>query len=78
MKGEIFISLKSLEDEYELIIRDNGIGLPKDIEFNKIDSLGLLLVNNLTDQIDGKIDINTNNGTEFKIKFKELKYKERL
>ena len=76
--GEIYISLKSIEDKYELIIRDNGIGLPDELDFNNLNSLGLLLVNNLSDQIDGELKINNNLGTEFKITFKELKYKERI
>jgi PAS domain S-box-containing protein len=78
MTGEIYISLKSIEDKYELIIRDNGIGLPDELDFNNLDSLGLLLVNNLTDQIDGELKINNYSGTEFKITFKELEYKNRM
>lgn len=78
MKGNIFVSLKSLGEKYELIVRDDGIGLPEKINFNKLDSLGLLLVNNLAEQIDGEIEINTSVGTEFKIYFKELEYKNRL
>jgi len=76
--GEIFVSLKIRGDEYELIIRDNGIGFPDNIDFRSTDSLGLQLVNSLTDQIDGKIEMKNDNGTEFKIIFKELIYKERL
>ena len=77
-KGEIYVSLKTVDDKYELIIRDNGIGLPEELDFNNLETLGLLLVNNLTEQIDGELTINRSPGTEFKIKFKELKYKERL
>jgi PAS domain S-box-containing protein len=78
MKGEIFISLKSNDDKYELIIRDNGVGLPEEIDFNNLETFGLLLVNNLTEQIDGELTINRSPGTEFKIKFKELEYTERI
>ena len=78
MSGEIFISLKSIDIGYELIIRDNGIGLPEKLEFSKLESLGLLLVNNLTEQIDGELKINKQNPTEFKITFKELEYKNRI
>ncbi len=78
MSGEIFISLKSVDSGYELIIRDNGIGLPEKLEFDKLESLGLLLVNNLAEQIDGKLVINKQNPTEFKITFKELEYKNRM
>ncbi|MBZ2165414.1 histidine kinase dimerization/phosphoacceptor domain -containing protein [Methanobacterium spitsbergense] len=78
MKGEILVSLKTVDDKYELIIRDNGIGLQEDIDFNNLETLGLLLVNNLIEQIDGELTINRSSGTEFKIKFKELEYKERI
>jgi two-component sensor histidine kinase len=78
MKGKIIISLKQVEDKFELIISDNGIGLPEDININKIKSLGILLVKSLTEQIDGKISIHRKNGTQFNITFKELKYKERI
>lgn len=78
MKGEIIINLKSIEDKFELVISDNGIGLPENININKIKTLGLLLVNSLTEQIDGKISIYKKDGTQFKITFKELKYKERI
>jgi two-component sensor histidine kinase len=78
MKGEIIITLKSIEDKFELVISDNGIGLPEKININKIKTLGLLLVNSLTEQIDGKISIYKKDGTQFKIIFKELEYKERI
>ena len=78
MHGEILVSLKSVEDGYELIISDNGVGLPEELDFDNNKSLGLILVKSLTEQIDGEITIHRNHGTEFKIRFKELKYKERM
>ena len=77
-KGEILVSLKTVDDKYELIIRENGIGLPEELDFNNLETLGLLLVNNLTEQIDGELTINRSPGTEFKIKLKELEYNERI
>jgi PAS domain S-box-containing protein len=77
-EGELKVSLKSIGNEYKLIISDNGIGIPENIDFFNTDSLGLQLVNSLTDQIDGKIEFNRDNGTEFKITFKELVYKDRF
>ena len=77
-KGEILISLKKIKNNYQLIIQDNGIGIPEEIEFDKLESLGLKLVFQLTTQINGKIEINRSNGTEFKILFNELKYKARI
>lgn len=77
-KGEMFMSLKLKDDTYELIIRDNGLGLPEKLDFDNLESLGLRLVKSLTEQIDGELTINRSHGTEFKITFKESEYKERI
>jgi PAS domain S-box-containing protein len=77
-KGEVYIKLKTVDDKYEMVVGDNGTGFPEDIDFRKTESLGLQLVNNLVNQIDGEIKMNTDKGTEFKITFPELIYKERI
>ncbi|PKL67448.1 MAG: hypothetical protein CVV28_06210 [Methanobacteriales archaeon HGW-Methanobacteriales-1] len=77
-KGTITINLKSLPDRMQLTIRDDGIGLPEYLDIENTETLGFQLVNSLVSQIDGKIELYRVNGTEFKITFKELKYKERL
>lgn len=74
----MYITLKTVDDKYELVVGNNGITFPKDINFRNTDSLGLQLVNNLVNQIDGMITLDRNHGTEFKIIFKELKYKEKV
>ncbi|HMK54068.1 MAG TPA: PAS domain S-box protein [Methanobacteriaceae archaeon] len=77
-KGTIKIEFKSSDDKLELIVADDGIGLPKNIDIKNRTTLGLQLVNSLVNQIEGEIELDINNGTEFKITFKELKYKDRL
>lgn len=68
--GEIEVLLKLLDTgEAELTIRDNGISLPKDIDYNNTESFGLRLVNGLTKQLHGSIALDRSKGTEFKIKF---------
>nr|WP_081882649.1 histidine kinase dimerization/phosphoacceptor domain -containing protein [Methanobacterium sp. SMA-27] len=73
-EGEINISLKTEDGEYILIVGDNGVGIRDDIDFRNTDSLGLQLVNNLTQQIDGEIELNKKHGTEFIIKFEEASF----
>jgi two-component sensor histidine kinase/DNA-binding response OmpR family regulator len=69
--GEIVISICKNDDQtYTLIVKDNGIGLPADIELDKIKSMGLLLVKVLIKQIEGTIQICRQNGTEYTIRFK--------
>lgn len=77
--GELTISLQSEEDQFKLIIKDNGIGLPEDLDFTNIKStLGLKLVHSLINQIDGTIELDKSHGTKYTITFQELQYKERI
>jgi two-component sensor histidine kinase len=77
--GELTISLQYLKNELELVISDDGVGFPEDLDFKNIKtSLGLKLVNSLVKQLDGTIKLDSSHGTEFTIKFKELKYKKRI
>jgi len=78
--GEIKIIMRSINgSEIELIISDNGVGFPEDIDFRKTDSLGLQLVSTLAEgQLHGTVDLKRDKGTEFKIKFEEIKYKKRI
>ena len=69
-KGNVFIILKEKDiNSYELVLKDDGIGFPDDIDFRKTDSLGLQLVTTLTEQLGGKIELYKNGFTEFKIDF---------
>ncbi len=54
---------------YELMVKDTGVGLKIGPGDKNADSLGMELVNILTDQLDGKLSIVSKNGTEFKIVF---------
>ncbi|MEN6553138.1 MAG: histidine kinase dimerization/phosphoacceptor domain -containing protein [Methanobacterium sp.] len=65
------IKIKFYKDggKYVLIISDNGIGFPEDLDYKKSDSLGLRIVNSLVDQIHGEIDMDRTQGTKFTIKF---------
>jgi PAS domain S-box-containing protein len=70
-KGSIKIKLKSSQDQLELTLADNGVGLPDDLDYKYTDSLGLQLINGLVGQIDGEIELDKSHGTQFKITFKE-------
>lgn len=69
--GEIYVHLKSIDDEhYELAVGDTGIGFPEDVDFRETESLGLQLVTTLSDQLDGEIELDRSKGTEFRIRFR--------
>ncbi len=57
------------KSDYILTVTDNGKGIPGEIDFKNIDSLGLQLINILVEQIEGCIELKRENGTEFEIWF---------
>jgi two-component sensor histidine kinase len=61
--------MKKDGENFELIIEDDGIGFPADIDFKKTESLGLQLIITLVDQIGGEIILIPDHGTKFVIKF---------
>ena len=69
--GEIKISFKPLNDhEVELMVSDDGIGIPAEIDIGETESLGLQLVNILAEnQLDGTLELDRDGGTAFKIRF---------
>jgi len=62
-----YISIKSrlVDDKTIIEFEDNGIGIPKDLDIEKSQSLGLKLVYNLCEQLGGELKIESNNGTKF-------------
>ena len=69
-KGTIRIGItKTGDGNNVLFVSDNGIGFPAGIDFGKITSLGLQLVNILTGQIHGTIELIVDGGTRFSITF---------
>ena len=71
-KGEINIAFNSInENEIELMVSDDGIGLSADLDFETTESFGLYLIKLLVDQLEGTIDIDRDGGTAFKIRFKK-------
>ncbi|MBL7031654.1 MAG: PAS domain-containing protein [Nitrospira sp.] len=70
-EGEIRVAL-SMKDkkEVELTVGDNGVGMPEDMDYKTTRSLGLNLVNALVTQLRGRLEMQTKQGTEFKISFR--------
>ncbi len=57
--------------QYTLVVSDNGLGFPENIDFRSTNSLGLQLVNILVEQLEGRIELENDSGTKFKIWFKD-------
>ena len=71
-KGHIIIRLQAVEPgEVEIMVSDNGIGIPKGLDWRHTDTLGCKLVTILAEnQLNGTVNLNRDNGTHFTIRFK--------
>ena len=71
------ISIRVTRDEgpvYTMEIRDDGVGLPADLDLETTETLGLRLVHGLAvSQLGGSIETGTGEGTSFIIRFPEMK-----
>lgn len=67
--GEIRISAVRNGDAYTITVSDKGRGLPKDIDIEKATSLGFMLVQTLTSQIEGKLTLQRQEGTTVQLEF---------
>ena len=69
-KGKIRIEICAPgSDQLALIVGDDGVGLPQDRWDGTTQTLGLRLVNILTKQLDAEMELDTRDGTTFKITF---------
>jgi two-component sensor histidine kinase len=65
--GEIRVQIGHTSERLSLIVADNGVGLPKDLNIDTTETLGLQLVRTLTRQLSGDLHLESNGWTEFKI-----------
>ncbi|MBD3414119.1 MAG: response regulator [Candidatus Aminicenantes bacterium] len=69
-RGMISVSfLQENENQYRLKVKDNGIGLPEHIDFKEPASRGLEIIQDITSQLNGTIQIHREHGTEVTVSF---------
>ncbi len=68
-KGSLMISLHRNKDGIELVVSDDGIGLPKDFSVDGNDSMGVMIISLLVKQIHGELSFSSElgKGTTFRI-----------
>ena len=77
--GRIQIDLQAQEDDaYLLRVSDDGVGIPKDGVLHNPESLGLELVTLLAEKLEGTVELQSGQGTEWRIQFHQLHYQERM
>jgi two-component sensor histidine kinase len=53
----------------EIRVKDNGVGLPPNLNLSETPSMGLHLVRVLVEQLEGELEIAASRGTSFTVKF---------
>lgn len=67
-RGEILVRMERLGgDRYRLVVADNGVGFPPDLEPRRSETLGLRLVEALAEQVSGSVRLTRGHGTRFEV-----------
>jgi two-component sensor histidine kinase/predicted hydrocarbon binding protein len=69
LEGIIEITINYIEEQCVLTIKDNGVGLPKDMKIKELDSLGIGLIDSLVTQLEGTYSVDGSKGTVYEITF---------
>jgi two-component sensor histidine kinase len=73
-KGEVAVSLHPVNNtDCQLRVKDNGVGLPADVDIHSSETLGLQLVNVLAEQLGGTLELKNELGTELILEFPLIK-----
>jgi two-component system response regulator len=76
IRGKISLKVTKKDEHFILKIKDNGKGFTEELETSK--TLGLMLIRMLSEQIDGKTTLRSDNGTEYEVVIPSKVYKDRL
>ncbi|GAB5525211.1 MAG: hypothetical protein Roseis2KO_30830 [Roseivirga sp.] len=69
-EGALAVSIQSLgEGKHQLVVEDNGAGLPENFDFARAKSLGLRLVRRLAKQLYGSVTYTGHKGARFVVIF---------
>lgn len=69
-KGTIDIEFTSTASFLRLTVKDDGVGLKAD--YKDSDSLGMVVIQSLSEQLDGDYKFTVDNGTKFELRFEQI------
>jgi two-component sensor histidine kinase len=69
-KGIITLQLVQKENNYELVLQDNGVGRSEEKNLKK--TLGIELVHQLVSQINGILQVQDDSGMRYQIQFQDI------
>jgi two-component sensor histidine kinase len=72
-KGTVGIRFEGDPEKFTLTVRDNGVGMPKELDLGAPQSMGLQLVMNIGEQLGANITVSKKEGTAFIFSFREYR-----
>jgi len=73
-EGRLRVALRRIGDNTSILtVADTGAGFPAGLDFRNTSSFGLQLVHTLVEQLNGKIELKTDRGTEFTVTFSNMR-----
>ena len=73
--GSVKIELREMGEEgYELVIADDGVGLPADYDPTRSRSLGMTLIRGFSEQLGGQLQISGQSGLRLRLLFHDEAY----
>jgi PAS domain S-box-containing protein len=67
--GILSVSVTQDDDTIRIIVKDDGVGIPPDVDVYRTTSLGLKLIRSLVLQLSGSVSISSDHGTEVVVEF---------
>jgi len=68
-RAQILVSLEPEKDKLVLKVSDNGVGLPADLDWQATRTLGMRLINRLSEQLHGELAVSSQSGTCYTLIF---------
>jgi PAS domain S-box-containing protein len=68
-KGQVTISMQGAAGQIELAVADNGVGFPAELDYRQAKTFGLQLVTALVNQLGGTLEMESDAGTCFRVRF---------
>jgi PAS domain S-box-containing protein len=70
-KGEVVVEFRREgESAFHLVIKDNGVGLPKSLDVPSAKTMGFKIVNDIVARLGGNLKLDRRGGTKFKTTFR--------
>ncbi|MFH5886379.1 PAS domain S-box protein [Halalkalibaculum sp. DA3122] len=74
-EGKIDVHLYEEEGSVVVEITDNGVGIPDNVMQEELSTIGLTLIKLLKEQLEGKVSLSKQNGTQFRLQFQKTEAK---